>query len=221
MRCVRVWFSKTGQAKYISHLDLMRCMSRLMRRAHIPLWYTEGFNPHPYMMFALPLSLGSESNCESMDIRIEGDITDDEIFKRLNDNMPIGLEVLKISEPKMKTNAITYGEYELTFETQQSEKLKQEIEKMLSADELIVSKMGKQGRKKVEKQVNLIEKIKEYSLDEKDGYVILNVVLPAGNTVNINPSLLSGAIEEKSFIGGECCRTFRKRLLTEDMKEFE
>ena len=60
MRCVRVWFHKTGPIRYISHLDLMRTMTRAIRRSRIPLWYTEGFNPHPYMTFALPLSLGMQ-----------------------------------------------------------------------------------------------------------------------------------------------------------------
>ena len=57
MREVRLRFSKTGRLKYISHLDINRAMSRALKRAQIPLWYTEGFNPHPYMSFSLPLSL--------------------------------------------------------------------------------------------------------------------------------------------------------------------
>ena len=77
--------------KYISHLDVMRCMSRAVRRARLPLWYTEGFNPHPYMMFALPLSLGFSSQCESMDIRIEGEMTDADIAGRMRDVMPASL----------------------------------------------------------------------------------------------------------------------------------
>ena len=65
---VRVLFSKTGRARYISHLDLNRAMTRAMRRAEIPLWYTEGFNRHAYLTFAAPLSLGTESVCERMDL---------------------------------------------------------------------------------------------------------------------------------------------------------
>ena len=67
---LRVFYEKTGRAKYISHLDINRCMQRALRRAEIPVWYTEGFNPHPYTTFALPLSLGYESLCETMDLRI-------------------------------------------------------------------------------------------------------------------------------------------------------
>ena len=67
---VRVWFSKTGTARYISHLDLNRCMSRAFHKAKLPLWYTEGFNPHVFLTFAAPLSLGFEGRRESMDIRL-------------------------------------------------------------------------------------------------------------------------------------------------------
>ena len=70
MQNVRVFFEKTGMTKYISHLDLMRCMTRAIKRAAIPAWYTEGFNPHLFITFALPLTLGVESLCESMDIPI-------------------------------------------------------------------------------------------------------------------------------------------------------
>ena len=80
MREVRLRFSKTGRLKYISHLDINRAMSRALKRAGIPLWYTEGFNPHPYMSFSLPLSLGVESLCESVDLRIIGEITNKEIL---------------------------------------------------------------------------------------------------------------------------------------------
>ena len=63
---VRIFFVKEGPSKYMSHLDLMRCMTRTLRRAGVPIWYTEGFNPHPFMTFAMPLSLGTSGLCETM-----------------------------------------------------------------------------------------------------------------------------------------------------------
>ena len=91
MREVRLRFSKTGQAKYISHLDTNRVFSRAFARAKINLWYTQGFNPRPYMSFSLPLSLGVESYCENVDIRIIDDLTDEEIKARVNDALPIAM----------------------------------------------------------------------------------------------------------------------------------
>ena len=99
MHAVRLNFSKTGRAIYISHLDINRMMTRAVRRAKLPMWYTEGFNPHPYLTFALPLSLGQSSDCEYMDIRIDGDITDEEIMNRLNAVLPEGVKILSVSAP--------------------------------------------------------------------------------------------------------------------------
>ena len=83
MKSVRIVFSKTGRIKYVSHLDLVRAMTRAVRRANIPLWYTEGFNKHPYLTFAAPLSLGYEGLRETMDIRMADDFPFDELVKRL------------------------------------------------------------------------------------------------------------------------------------------
>ena len=73
MRNVRVWFKKEGTAKYISHLDLNRNMLRIIHMAKLPIWYTEGFNPHPFITFALPLSLGFSGLRESMDFKLLDD----------------------------------------------------------------------------------------------------------------------------------------------------
>ena len=62
MKSTRIWFHKFGTAKYISHLDLNRCVARAFHKAKLPMWYTEGFNPHAFVTFALPLSLGVEEN---------------------------------------------------------------------------------------------------------------------------------------------------------------
>ena len=70
MKEIRIRFKKTGRAKFISHLDLTRTMIRAVRRAGIPVWYTEGFNRHPYVTFAAPLSLGFEGLNECMDTRL-------------------------------------------------------------------------------------------------------------------------------------------------------
>ena len=91
---------------YISHLDINRMMTRAVRRAHLPMWYTEGFNPHLYMTFALPLSLGTESNCESVDMRLIDEISLEEVKNRLNAVLPTGIEVTEVSEPLMKASLI-------------------------------------------------------------------------------------------------------------------
>ncbi len=72
MKNVRVFYEKKGRLKFVSHLDMNRFMSRLITKSKIPIWYTEGFNQHIYMNFAVPLSLGFEGFYEIMDIRLGG-----------------------------------------------------------------------------------------------------------------------------------------------------
>ncbi len=221
MRLVRIWFEKTGEAKYISHLDLMRCFTRAIRRAKIPLWYTEGFNPHPYMQFSLPLSLGMQSVCESVDIRIEGEMSDEEVLSKLKEAMPAGIAVKKIAQPKYDPKHIAFGDFYITFkDVQDMDRLNEIINNALASDELIVEKLGKKGRHKVMKQINLSEHIRHSYVKKNDKDIIVNLILPAGSTTNVNPSLFSDKI-----IGlyGEniAVDILRNRLLLENMKEFK
>lgn len=224
MRCVRVWFAKEGQAKYISHLDIVRCMSRAVRRAGLPLWYTEGFNPHPYMMFALPLSLGFSSQCESMDIRIEGEMTDAEIEKRLRAVMPEGLRILSVREPVMQPSEIAFAEYcaALSFDApEQAAGFLQAAGAALAGGSLIVQKPGKAGRKKVMKEIDLLPLIAGCSMERAGSEVRFKLTLPAGNTTNISPILLLDALEEKAAMRDMGREIARMALLTKDMRSFE
>lgn len=219
MRCVRVWFKKMGMSRYVSHLDLMRAMTRAVRRARVPLWYTEGFNPHPYITFALPLSLGMESLYESMDMRIEGECTNEEIFTMLKGAMPPGIEITAVKDPVYDPKKIAFGEFDIFFDCEKdADGLIKMIEEMLSSDELIVQKLGKKGRHKVLKDINLIEFIKQYKIGKLDNRVKLSVTLPAGSTTNVNPSLLADEVQKRA--GGVAYSLVRKKLLIEDMTDF-
>lgn len=192
MRLVRIWFSKQGRIKYVSHLDIMRCMTRAVRRADIPLWYTEGFNPHPYLNFLQPMPLGVEGLNEPLDIRIEGEISDKEIMDKLNAVLPVGIKITKVTEPFMKSNDLAFAEYEIYFEKEDN--LTEKLTNAMDSGSLSCEKMGKvNGRKRV-KEVNVSENIRKYSIKENDDAVVMNVVLPGGNTKNVNPMNLLDAL---------------------------
>ncbi|MGN1348345.1 MAG: TIGR03936 family radical SAM-associated protein, partial [Acutalibacteraceae bacterium] len=206
--------------RYISHLDLMRCFTRAIRRARIPLWFTEGFNPRPYMQFALPLSLGMQSVCESVDIRIEGEITNGEIEKKLREAMPEGINIKKVTEPEFDPKYIAFGEFDIIFSGAKDPlKVKKLIDDSLTQNEFIIEKMGKKGRHKELKQINLIENMKSAETKISGGDVICTIVLRAGGSTNVNPSLFSDKIAE---IYGEAVTVniIRKKLLLESMEEF-
>ena len=220
MREVRLRFSKTGRLKYISHLDINRAMSRALKRAQIPLWYTEGFNPHPYMSFSLPLSLGVESLCESVDLRIIGDITNDEIKNRLNNVLPQDMKIVDVYDDFRDNSEIVYSDYVYKFEFKDNEAAIEKIKNVLSSDEIIALKKGKQGRKRVMKETNIKSFIDKYSVSIRNDVIVLNIRLLAGPEKNLNPSLLFDTIIRLIDMDFEWKSIARISLLDKDYKEF-
>ncbi|MBE6834632.1 MAG: DUF2344 domain-containing protein [Ruminococcaceae bacterium] len=224
MQEIRLYFNKTDTAKYISHLDLMRTLSRALVRANIPLWYTEGFNPHPFLTFALPLSLGIESYCESFDIRIEGEYNPEEIKNSLNAVLPQGLEITGVSDSFMKCNDIAFAEYEAVFEFDEEgtgEAFFNEIQPLLESDELITTKKAKQRGRKIDVEVNLKEYIKSFEFKSENSNLKLYITLAAGNSKNLNPTVLFERLMRDSAVVPDLTRITKKRLLTVDGKEFK
>lgn len=191
MRSVRLFFEKTGRAKYISHLDLNRTMIRCLNKSGIPVWYTEGFNPHPFVTFALPLALGIESLYETMDFRVEGDMTEEEICRRLTQVMPEGLRVLQVAAPVMDAAQIVFATYRFVFQPQEEEPMGQRLQEIFSRDSLMAEKLSKKGKKKIMKEINLFEFLETYSIEDQGSGAVLQTVLAAGSQRSLNPILLA------------------------------
>lgn len=224
MRAVRLNFSKTGRAIYISHLDINRMMTRAVKRSKLPMWYTEGFNPHPYLTFALPLSLGQSSDCEYMDIRIEGDITNDEIKDRLNAVLPEGVKILSVAEPIHDAKKIEKALYfvKLIFsDSKTATSFAEKAKALVESDELLAEKRGKKGHKKIMKQINLIDFIYDVKFTTSNNIVNIQCVLAAGNTNNLNPALLVETLEKDVDIEHEMQYIVRRRLITENNEIFK
>ncbi len=220
MRCVRIRFTKTGRMIYVSHLDVNRMMARAVRRAELPMWYTEGFNPHPYIAFALPLSLGQSSECEYMDIRIESDtMTDEEIKEKFSAVMPEGAEIKSVTAPVYDINEICGAKYQVKLIFNSDDEAKAFCEKstaLLDGGELLAEKKGKKGRRKVMKQVNLIEQIFEKEVAFDGSEVVMNLTVAAGNTVNLNPALLVETLSKETGICPDLQYIERKDLIIEN-----
>lgn len=220
MREIRLKFSKTGQAKYISHLDTYRVFSRAIARAKLNLWYTQGFNPKAYMSFSLPLSLGVESLCENVDIRILDDISNDEIKNRLNDSLPVGIRVVSIYDDFMDCSEICYSDYVYKFEFKDNSLALEKIKAVLESDEILALKKGKQGRRRVMKETNIKDFIVKYNVSIRDDNIVLNTRLFAGPEKNLNPSLLFDTIIRLIDMDYEWKSIARISLLTKDFKEY-
>ena len=221
MREVRIRFSKTESAKYISHLDTNRVFSRAFARAGINLKYTEGFNPHPYMSFSLPLSLGVESLCENVDIRIIDDISNEEIKTKLNDVLPSGIKVVDVYEDFMDSKEIVYSDYVYKFEFEDNALALERIKAVLESDEILALKKGKKGKRRILKETDIKQFIVKYSITVRDSFIVLNVRLSAGPEKNLNPSLLFDTIIRLIDMDFEYKEISRINLLTADLKEYK
>ncbi len=221
MREVRLRFSKTGQAKYISHLDTNRVFSRAFARARINLWYTEGFNPRPYMSFSLPLSLGVESLCENVDIRITDDMTDDELKDKVNAVLPVGIRIVDVYDDFMDCDQICFSDYVYRFEFKDNDGALQKIKAVLASDEIMALKKGKQGRKRVLKETDIKQFISKYNISIRDNNIVLNIRLLAGVKKNLNPTLLFDTIIRLINMDYEWKSIARINLLTEDLKQYK
>ena len=205
-------FSKTGRAKYVSHLDLVRAMTRAVRRANIPLWYTEGFNRHPYLTFAAPLSLGYEGLRETMDIRMAEDFPYNELVKRLNDVLPEGLVALSAGDAVAKAGDLAAAEYKMLIQVPV-----EVIRGALSAGELLVEKRTK---KKTMKTIDILPYFKDAIVEQVgESATSVTVTLPSGSAENINPGLFVTAL--KAVSGSDVdAHVVRQRLLLADGSEF-
>ena len=221
MREVRLRFSKTGQAKYISHLDTNRVFSRAFARAKINLWSTQGFNPRPYMSFSLPLSLGVESYCENVDIRIIDDLTDEEIKVRVNDALPLGIRIIDVYDDFMDCHDIVYSDYVYKFEFKDNELALEKIKAVLESDAIMAQKKAKQGKRRVLKETDIKQFIVKYNISIRDDNIILNIRLLAGPDKNLNPTLLFDTIIRLIDMDYEWKSIGRINLLTKNFKEYK
>lgn len=207
----RITFSKSGRAVYISHLDLMRTMQRAFKRAGLPIWYTQGFNPHAYIMFPLALSLGISSDVEIMDASLTEDIPCDEVTKMLNSALPTGLKIIKTAIPVKKHTAIKKAEYEIILNAGESD-----FNEFISREKIEIKKKTK---KSYEKLIDIKPDIEVLGLRCKGGELLISVRLPAGCGLNINPSVL---IEAFSEFTGEIytAKVSRTRILDQNGEEY-
>jgi len=172
---VRVFFSKTGNAKYISHLDLYRAFGRAIKRSALPVWITEGFNPHIYMTFALPLALGIEGAEESVDLRLT-DVSDaseldfNDIARTLNSVMPQGLDVIRAAVPVRKANQIQRARYRIGV----GESGTAVLDEYFSQREIVITKKTKKNIQTID-----VKPLLEWSESV--------LTLPAGSVLSINP----------------------------------
>ncbi|MDP4182772.1 MAG: TIGR03936 family radical SAM-associated protein, partial [Bacillota bacterium] len=156
MNSLRVKFIRGEEVKYISHLDMMKLFERALRRSELPISYSQGFNPHPNMVFGLPLSVGVTSESEYADFELSYYVEPDEFAKRLNSNLPDGLTVVEAKEKITKSNimaTIAAADYEILVSA--TNKLEYSyieniIKDIIEKNSIFVTKESKNSKKEVD-----------------------------------------------------------------------
>ncbi|MBQ7338199.1 MAG: DUF2344 domain-containing protein [Clostridia bacterium] len=199
-RIVRLKFSKTGSMQYISHLDLQRNIARVLTRAGIPMWYTKGFNPHAKIVFALPLSVGAQSVCEFIDLRIDRDMPCEEIMTRLNAEMTEEMQISEayIPAPGTEFANITWAQYDIRIRCRGLvDALPAAVTAYLTTSPLMIEKRSKSGLREID-MVPLIRSL-DAAYEEEGGERVLCIrcLLSACGAEYLNPEYIIRALTDQ------------------------
>lgn len=193
-------FSKEGEIKFISHLDLMRTIQRVIRRAVLPIEYSKGFNPHMGISIAQPLSVGMYSTGDYMDVVLTEVLEDEFVKNKLNENAPQGvriIDVAKVEEPaegKKVPQAmalIDAAKYRVQIRYNNTDNLKAELDKMSALPDWTIMKKSKSG----EKLVNIKEMVHSISFDMDSNKLTVEAVVSCGSKENLSAELLAQFIK--------------------------
>lgn len=198
MQTIRVFFEKKDIARYLSHLDLMRCFTRAVKRTGADVWYTEGFNPHLYLMFPAPLSLGFESTYEVVDLRMNQEENLESFVSRLNDGLPLGVRAFRAAPAVASYKDVAFSRWSISIN---SEDIKKTVLDYVDQDQILVRRKNKKG---VEREENIKENIRYVSVERTDTGINITCELTSSPAIGLNPSL---------FLEG--LRLFRPELVFE------
>lgn len=207
----RLTYTKGDKVKYISHLDFLRCVNRSFKRAHIPVKYSQGFNPHILLNIALPCPVGVSSECEMLDIELTRTMEPDKIVHDLNEVMPVGIRILSAEKKDMHRDFfdIEKALYEIEFKSSKEFN----PDDFLNAETVVIEKKSKRGMK----EVNLKDFIFSAEIIPKgDCKYSMNAVIAAGNKSNLKPELMLSAMADFYGASFSDIYTVRKQIYFEN-----
>ncbi len=190
---VRAKFYKVGSLQYISHLDLVRTMTRNLVRSGIPAWYSQGFNPRLKLTFSLPLSIGTQSECEFFDIRLTEEMSLDEIKARINETLTDEMKVTEVYQSDCKFADIAWALYEISMTSNGIADSAADKLSELYKNPLVVTKRSKSG----DKDVDISPYIDLCGISQEGNTVTMQVLLSADSANYLNPEYLVKAAQSK------------------------
>jgi len=215
---LRLRFTKTGRAVYISHLDLMRTMQRSFLRAGFRLKYSEGFNPHPQLVFALPLSVGMASECELLDFKLDEFTCVSEIPYLLNRALPEGIRAEEAYHRERKFKEIRWLDVDGVFEYdgQDAREKLPALMDFFARDSLVIQKKSKSGIS----DFDISPAIHSVSFDSEGEKAFLKAIVSAQEPT-MNPELLPAALAQLApALAPDFASFTRRQVYDADMQIF-
>ena len=205
-------FTKESSIKFISHLDLMRTIQRVIRRADLPMEYSKGFNPHMAMSIAQPLSVGVYSDAEYMDIVLVEELSEEEVINRLNAKTVSGIKflnakkVVNVEGQKKVPQSMALvdaARFTIKMICKDANIVEEKMKALEKESQWTTIKKSKKG----EKEVNLKTMIKEMKYWINNDELIINIVVSSGSREHLSPDLVANyiknnipEIEEDAFV---------------------
>lgn len=208
-------FTKEDNIKFVGHLDLMRTIQRMIKRADIPVQYSKGFNPHIILSLAQPLSVGVYSKGEYMDLEFVEEIDINKVKNSLNNNAPMGIKVINVVKTREKVGekktpqamaVIEAAEYNIKIKCIDPETVLKDLKILMNKETWDTIKRSKKGSK----EVNIKTMIKKFNYDIDDNYLHINAIVDCGSKENLSAQLLGeylrdnlNGINKEAFINIE------------------
>lgn len=188
---VRIKFRKYGVMKFIGHLDIMRYFQKAMRRANIPIAFTQGYSPHMIMSFANPLGVGLTSDGEYFDIELKESIDSKSAVAQLNAVMVDGMEIVSFVQlpdaQKTGMAIVAAADYYVSPKyTELSTELKEALTRFIKEEHIVITKKTK----KSEREVDIRPLIYKINLEEDK--IFMQVA--TGSVENLKPELVMDAL---------------------------
>ena len=216
----RLLFEKSGNAVWISHLDLMRLFQRAFKRAGLPLTHTHGYNPRPSVSIALPLSVGVESCCEILDFDLNSEMPEySEILERLNAALVDGIKVLDVYNNGMKLRDLSLMKSIITMQYNGvvPESAETEIHSLFNSSSLIVEKKTKNG---IQDQ-DIIPMIHSIEIDRVGKYALEITLIHCCQNPTLNPMQIPAAINKYlPECSADSVRYCRKEIFDQKLSVF-
>ena len=212
MNKYRFCYKQGEEVKFISHLDFLRTAVRIFRRANLPVKYSEGFNPHMVMTIGLPLSVGTTSLCDCLEIEFTEEIDTSVVLDIINKVCPRGIEFIGVKKAEGLTpmHLIDSALYAASFTTGKNA----DLEEYLSAPEVMIEKKSK---RKIN-EVNIKDFIRSIKVISTDGtHHKVEMHINAGNTSNLKPELVLKSIADYLNTEITDINIERKEIYFEDM----